>query len=36
MLKLKWTDRITSGEVLQRAKEERLILKLKKIDATDG
>ena len=30
MLKIKWTDRITNGEVFQRAKEEILILKLKK------
>ena len=30
MLKIKWTDRITNGEVFQRAKEERLLLKLKK------
>jgi len=28
MLKIKWTDRITNGEVFQRAKEERLLLKL--------
>jgi hypothetical protein len=28
MLKIKWTDRITSGEVFQRAKEERLLLKI--------
>jgi len=34
MLKIKWTDRITNGEVFQRAKEERLIKK--KIDATHG
>ena len=25
MLKIKWTDRITNGEVFQRAKEERLL-----------
>jgi hypothetical protein len=32
MLKIKWTDRITNGEVLQRAKEDRLLLKnLKKL-----
>jgi hypothetical protein len=31
MLKIKWTDRITNGGVFQRAKEERLLLK---IDAT--
>jgi len=30
MLKIKWTDRITNDEVLQRAKEERLFLKIKK------
>jgi hypothetical protein len=28
MLKIKWTDRITNGEVFQRAKEERLLLKI--------
>jgi len=28
MLKIKWTDRITNGEVLQRVKEERLLLKI--------
>jgi len=27
MLKIKWTDRITNGEVFQRAKGERLLLK---------
>jgi len=26
-LKIKWTDRITNGEVFQRVKEERLLLK---------
>jgi hypothetical protein len=26
----KWTDRITNDEVFQRAKEERLLLKIKK------
>jgi hypothetical protein len=31
MLKIKWTDRITSDEVFQSAKEERLTLKIKKI-----
>jgi hypothetical protein len=36
MLKIKWTDRITNDEVFQRAKEEILLLKLKKIDATHG
>ena len=30
MLKIKWTDRITNGEVYQREKEERLILKFSK------
>jgi len=30
MLKIKWTDRITNGEVYQRAKKERLLLKIKK------
>ena len=30
MLKIKRTDRITNGEVFQRAKEKRLLLKLKK------
>ena len=30
MLKIKWTDRITNGEVFQRTKEERLLLKIKK------
>jgi hypothetical protein len=28
MLKIKWTDRITNGEVYQRAKDERLLLKM--------
>jgi hypothetical protein len=28
MLKIKWTDRITKGEVFQRAKEERLLSKI--------
>jgi len=27
MLKIKWTDRITNGEVFQRAKEERSLFK---------
>ena len=35
-LKIKWTDRITNDEVSQRAKEERLLLKFKKTDATHG
>jgi len=30
MLKIKWTDRIRNDEVFQRAKEEILLLKLKK------
>jgi len=30
MLKIKWTDRITNYEVYQRAKDERLLLKIKK------
>ena len=30
MLKIKWTDRITDDEVFQRAKEERLLLKILK------
>jgi hypothetical protein len=30
MLKIKWTDRITNDEVFQRAKEERLLLKILK------
>jgi len=30
MLKIKWTDRITNNEVFQRAKEERLLLKILK------
>jgi len=29
MLKIKWTDRIMNDEVFQRAKEERLLLKIK-------
>jgi len=28
MLKMKWTDRITNGEVFQRAKEGRLLLEI--------
>jgi len=28
MLKIKWTDRIKNGEIFQRAKEERLLLKI--------
>jgi len=34
MLKIKWTDRVTNGEVFQRAKEGRLLLKILKIDVT--
>ena len=30
MLKMKWAHRITNGGVFQRAKQERLILKIKK------
>jgi hypothetical protein len=30
MLKIKWTGRITNDEVFQRAKEERLLLKVLK------
>jgi len=30
MLKIKWTDRVTNDEVFQRAKEERLLLKILK------
>jgi len=30
MLKIKWTDRITNYEVLQRAKQKRLLLKILK------
>jgi len=30
MLKIKWTDRITNDEVFQRAKEERILLKILK------
>jgi hypothetical protein len=29
-MKMEWTDRITNGEVLQRAKEERLLLEILK------
>ena len=36
MLKLKWTDRIWKDEVFQRAQEEKLLLKILKIDATHG
>jgi hypothetical protein len=34
MLKIKWADRMRSGEVFQRTKEERLLLKFLKIDIT--
>jgi hypothetical protein len=30
MLKIKWTDRVTNGEVFRRAKEERLLFKILK------
>ena len=30
MLEIKWTDRISNDEVFQRAKEERLVLKILK------
>jgi len=30
MLEIKWTDRIMNDDVFQRAKEERLLLKIKK------
>jgi hypothetical protein len=33
MLKIKWTDRLTNDEFFQRAKEERLLLKIKKNQA---
>jgi hypothetical protein len=36
MLKVKRTDRIKNDEVFRRAKEERLLLKFLKIDATNG
>jgi len=36
ILKIKWTDRITNGDVFQRAKEERLFLKILDTDATHG
>jgi hypothetical protein len=36
MLKIKWRDRIKKYEVFQRAKEERLLLKLLKIDVIHG
>jgi len=31
MLQIKWTDRVMNGEVFQRAKEERLLLKILKL-----
>jgi hypothetical protein len=37
LLKIEHTDRITNDEIFQRAKEERLLLKIQKqIDATHG
>ena len=36
MLEIKWTDGITNDEVFQRAKEERVLLKNLKTDATNG
>ena len=36
MLCILYTDRISNDEVFQRAKEERLLIKIKKIDATHG
>jgi hypothetical protein len=36
MLKMKWTDKITNGDIFQRAKEERLLLKILKKCATHG
>jgi hypothetical protein len=36
MLKIKWTDRITNADIFQMAKEKRLLLKIKKIDAIYG
>jgi hypothetical protein len=36
MLKINWTDRLTNDEVFQRAKEEKLLLKIKQKDATHG
>jgi hypothetical protein len=30
MLKIKWTDRITNDEVFQKAKEERVLLRILK------
>jgi hypothetical protein len=36
MLKIKWTDGITNGEVFQRAEDERLLLKILKIDTNHG
>jgi hypothetical protein len=34
MLQIIWTDRITNGEIFQRAKEERVLLKILKIEVT--
>jgi hypothetical protein len=36
MLNIKWTNRIANDEVYRGAKEERLLLKIKKIDTTHG
>jgi len=36
MLKIRWTERIKNDEVFQRVKDERLLLKIYKIDATHG
>jgi hypothetical protein len=36
MLKIKWTYRITNGEVFQREKEDRSLLNVLKLDATHG
>ena len=36
MLKIRWADRVTNDNVFQRAKEKRLVLKIKKIDASNG
>jgi hypothetical protein len=36
MLKIKWTNRIINYKVFQRTEEERLLLKILKIDATHG
>jgi hypothetical protein len=36
MLKVKWTDRIMNVDIFQRVKEEILLSKIKKLDATHG